>query len=76
MASLIIFMITAPLINPGEIELPSVQQRLSAPKDALEITIKKDQSLTLRDTGRDARSMTVSQDELIQRVRESASGRC
>ena len=32
---LVIFMITAPLVNPGQIELPSVGSKLSAPVAAL-----------------------------------------
>jgi len=36
---LVIFMITAPLINPGVIELPSVGTKLAAPVLPLEITL-------------------------------------
>jgi biopolymer transport protein TolR len=68
---LIIFMVTAPLINPGEIELPSVGQQLTTPKEALEITIKRDQSLLLRDRASDARANPVSRDELLARVRQA-----
>ena len=68
---LIIFMVTAPLINPGEIELPSVGQQLTTPKEALEITIKRDQSLLLRDRASDARANPVSREELLARVRQA-----
>jgi biopolymer transport protein TolR len=68
---LIIFMITAPLINPGEIELPSVGQQLTTPKEALEITVKRDQSLLLRDRATDARANPVSREELLARVRQA-----
>jgi biopolymer transport protein TolR len=46
---LVIFMVTAPLINPGQVELPSVGSKLSAPVQPLEVTLRTDQSLWLRD---------------------------
>ncbi|MBS0320479.1 MAG: ExbD/TolR family protein [Proteobacteria bacterium] len=36
---LVIFMVTAPLINQGEIELPSVGQALKAPLEPLQISV-------------------------------------
>jgi biopolymer transport protein TolR len=65
---LVIFMITAPLINPGEIELPSVGSKLTAPVAPIEITIKTDQSLWLKEGG--APSVRFSRDELIARIRD------
>ena len=44
---LVIFMVTAPLINPGEIELPSVGSRLTAPAQPLEVTLRTDGTLLL-----------------------------
>jgi biopolymer transport protein TolR len=68
---LVIFMITAPLINPGEIELPSVGTKLTTPVAALEITIKTDQSLWLKEGG--SASVRFSRDELIARIRDRQS---
>jgi biopolymer transport protein TolR len=65
---LVIFMITAPLINPGQIELPSVGTKLTTPVAPLEIIIKTDQSLWLREGG--SAPVRVSRDELIARVRD------
>ena len=65
---LVIFMITAPLINPGVIELPSVGTKLTQPVAPLEITIKTDQSLWLKEGG--AASVRISRDELIARIRD------
>ena len=46
---LVIFMVTAPLVTPGVIELPSVD-RSSPPKLApLEVVVKEDQSLLVRE---------------------------
>jgi biopolymer transport protein TolR len=65
---LVIFMITAPLINPGVIELPSVGTQLTAPAEALEIQVRTDQSLWLREGA--AAPVRVSRDEMITRIRE------
>jgi biopolymer transport protein TolR len=65
---LVIFMVTAPLINPGVIELPSVGSQLAAPVAPLEISIRLDQSLWLRDGA--ASPVRVSPDELIARIRD------
>jgi biopolymer transport protein TolR len=46
---LIIFMITAPLINPGQIDLPSVGQELGASNAPLEVQIKVDGIIIVND---------------------------
>ena len=46
---LIIFMVTAPLITPSLIELPSVGKAARQPDRVLQIVIGKDESLQLRD---------------------------
>lgn len=63
---LVIFMVTAPLINPGIVELPSVGSKLAAPVAPLEISVRVDQSLWLRE-GTTA-PVRVSADELVARV--------
>jgi biopolymer transport protein TolR len=65
---LVIFMVTAPLINPGEIQLPSVGSKLSIPVSPLEITVKADQTLLLREAP--AGQIKMSRDEIIARIRE------
>ena len=67
---LIIFMVTAPLINPGQIELPSVRQALKPPVAPLEVEIRKDNSLYLRDREKSNATRKVSQEELVEAVRE------
>ena len=51
---LVIFMVTAPLISPGEIELPSVGSKLTTPVQPLEVTLRNDTSLWLRDQAANA----------------------
>ena len=65
---LVIFMITAPLVNPGQIELPSVGSKLSAPVAPMTIEIRKDGTLWLREVTPAANR--VSRDELIARIKE------
>jgi biopolymer transport protein TolR len=65
---LVIFMITAPLVNPGQIELPSVGSKLSAPVAPIEITIRTDQSLWLKEGA--AAPVRFARDELIARIRD------
>ncbi len=65
---LVIFMVTAPLISPGQIELPSVGMRLTAPVQPLEVTLRTDQSLWLRDQSTNAPAVRVSRDELVARI--------
>jgi biopolymer transport protein TolR len=67
---LIIFMITAPLINPGQIELPQVGQALKPPVAPLEITIKEDKRLLLRDRETSKQEQEVTRDDLVQAVME------
>jgi biopolymer transport protein TolR len=66
---LIIFMVTAPLISPGEIELPSVGSKLTVPVQPLEVSLRKDNSIWLRDQAASTAAVRVSRDELIARVR-------
>ena len=67
---LIIFMITAPLINPGQIELPQVGQALKPPMAPLEISIKEDKRLLLRDRESSKKEQEISRDDLVRAVKE------
>ena len=68
---LVIFMITAPLMNPGQIDLPSVGKSLAPPLAPLEVIIKKDATLALRDRSKNADERAVSSDELVALIREA-----
>jgi biopolymer transport protein TolR len=65
---LVIFMITAPLINPGVVELPSVGTQLTTPVAPLEIQLRTDQSLWLKEGATAA--LRVSRDDLVARIRD------
>ncbi len=70
---LVIFMITAPLINPGVIELPQISKSLTPPLAPLEVGIKANKTLLLRDRSTSASERVVSQEELIQAIKAKQS---
>ena len=67
---LVIFMVTAPLINPGQIELPQVGKTSDPPVTPMEVSIRTDQSLWLRDRGRGSAERRVTRAELIAAIKE------
>jgi biopolymer transport protein TolR len=64
-------MITAPLMNPGQIDLPSVGKSLAPPVSPLEIIIRKDTTLALRDHANGGQESPVSRDELVNRLQKT-----
>ncbi len=66
---LIIFMVAAPLVNPGQIDLPSTGQSANPPVAPLEVRIKADASLVLIDRQRGGTEQAVGRDELVGAVR-------
>ncbi len=67
---LVIFMVTAPLINPGQVELPSVGKTSNPPAAPLEVAIDKNGLLSLRDRDQGATERKVTRDELLSAVRD------
>ncbi|HTH94605.1 MAG TPA: protein TolR [Rhodocyclaceae bacterium] len=68
---LVIFMVTAPMIQPGSVDLPSVGKSSQPPVAPLEITVKADGSLSLLDRSANANEEDMSKTELAQRVRDA-----
>jgi biopolymer transport protein TolR len=67
---LVIFMITAPLMNPGQVDLPSIGKSSTPPAAPMEVIIRKDASLALRDIGKGGIEIPVSRDELITQLKQ------
>jgi biopolymer transport protein TolR len=70
---LVIFMVTAPLVTPGLIELPSVSKAANAPVAPLEVEIREDRSVILRvrsASGAPLEERRVARGELARLVRE------
>jgi biopolymer transport protein TolR len=57
---LIIFMVTAPLITTGVVDLPSVGQSRQRPEHVVEVVIGNDESVRLRVDGKDAAPATLA----------------
>ena len=58
---LVIFMVTAPFINPSQVELPSIGKSAAAPLAPLEVMIRLDGSLLLRDRGTNEEGVLVTE---------------
>jgi biopolymer transport protein TolR len=61
---LVIFMVTAPLVNPGQVDLPSVAKSSQPAVAPMEVSIRADESIWLRD-----RSVTGADEERMDRTR-------
>jgi hypothetical protein len=51
---LVIFMVTAPFVNPALVDLPTVGKSQQPPEAPMEVFVKADGSLLLRDRGKGA----------------------
>jgi biopolymer transport protein TolR len=70
---LVIFMVTAPLVTPGVVDLPSVSKASNAPVAPLEVVIRADRSIMIR--ARDAKGALaeerrVAHGDLARVIRE------
>ena len=73
---LVIFMITAPLIAPGEIQLPSVGSKLTPAVNALRVRVNPNKSIDLIDeSSSNRRPVKTTLDTLVEQVRDIQAGR-
>ena len=66
---LVIFMVTAPMITPGLIDLPSVGRADSVPAKPVEVQIAEGGELSLRTRDAGADFVIVANEQLIEEVR-------
>ncbi|MGA0569310.1 protein TolR [Variovorax sp. VNK109] len=71
---LIIFMVTAPLITPSLIDLPSVGRASKQPDRVVQIVIGKDESLQVKSGPAGEKSAQVTQRELVAAVQQAQAG--
>jgi biopolymer transport protein TolR len=69
---LIIFMVTAPLITTGVVDLPSVGKSQQRPASVIEVIVGTDERLRLRVDGKEPAAVTLA--ALPARVRELQGG--
>ena len=77
---LIIFMVTAPLIAPSVINLPSVGKAAKQPDRVIQIIVGKDESLTLKSQNSDQdkaqdRASPVALKDLVRAVKAAQNGK-
>ena len=67
---LVIFMVTAPMIQPASIDLPTVGKANNQPPVApLEVIVRADQTLQLRDRSKGDKEIAVNRAELALHLR-------
>ena len=70
---LIIFMVTAPLITTGVVDLPSIGASKLRPQSVVEVIVGSDEKLRLKTDGKaDAQALTLPQ--LAARVKQAQGG--
>jgi len=70
---LVIFMITAPLVAPGEIQLPSVGSKLTQATDPILVNLEKDKSISVEDR-QNKRKVNASLDTVAGQVQTMLGG--
>src|SRR5690625_7035917 len=65
---LVIFMVTAPMITPGLIELPSVGRASEVPTQPLEVQLNEQDELAMRLRATGAEFETVTEENLIAEI--------
>ncbi len=71
---LIIFMVTAPLITPSLIDLPSVGRASKQPDRVVQIVIGKDEALQVKSGASGEKTAQVTQRELVAAVQQAQQG--
>jgi biopolymer transport protein TolR len=66
---LVVFMITAPFINPGQVELPSVGKTATAPSQPLEVMIRASGEMVLRNRAQGDEEIPVNASNLAKEVK-------
>jgi biopolymer transport protein TolR len=70
---LIIFMVAAPLINPGQIDLPQAAQKLDPAVAPLEVRVRANGELAYVDRNKSPQEWNVDRAALLAYIRESQS---
>jgi biopolymer transport protein TolR len=68
---LIIFMVAAPLINPGQIDLPQVGAKLEPAVAPLEVRVRENGELAVVDRSRSNDELLVKRPQLLEIVRRA-----
>ena len=67
---LVIFMVTAPLVNPGQIELPGVGGSLAPVMGPMQITVRADKSIWFKDLATSDKEFEVARFEIAPMIKK------
>ena len=67
---LVIFMVTAPLVNPGQIELPGVGDSLAPVMGPMRITVRADKTIWLKDLASDEKEIEIARFEIASMIKK------
>jgi biopolymer transport protein TolR len=70
---LIIFMVAAPLINPGQIDLPQAGAKLNPAVAPLEVRVRANGDLAVVDRNKSAEEVRIDRAQLVDIVRQAQS---
>ncbi len=65
---LVIFMVTAPMMPTGNIDLPTVGTAATPPAAPIEVTVREDRSLAIVDRGSNGKEQPVSLNQLTDQL--------
>jgi biopolymer transport protein TolR len=68
---LIIFMVAAPLINPGQIDLPQITQKLDPAVAPIEVRVRVNGDIAVVDRSKSTDELRLSHRQLVQFVRDA-----
>ena len=71
---LIIFMVTAPLISPSVIDVPSVGKAATQPEQVIQVLIDAQEKIELKSTGSTSTQISVTLSSLPQQVMQLQGG--
>ena len=63
-------MVTATLVNPGVVELPSVGASVQPPTAPIEVTLQRNETLSVKNRADGGREATMPLDQLTQYLRD------
>lgn len=72
---LVIFMVTAPMMNPGLVDLPQVGKSAAQPPQPLEVTIKAGGQVVLIDREAGGSARYVNEADLVKEVKQALAER-
>lgn len=71
---LVIFMVTAPMMPTGNIDLPTVGTAATPPAAPIEVTVRDDRSLAIVDRGSNGKEQPITLDQLTDQLQAMQKG--